>query len=63
MMEIPTVLGELILAPGMVLAFEPNCAFGRHVANLGGTVIVTEHEPLELNPLTADVLDATAVAL
>lgn len=63
MMEIPMILGELVLEPGMVLAFEPNCAFGRHVANLGGTVVVGDDQPLELNPLTAEVLDATAVAL
>jgi hypothetical protein len=39
----------MILEPGMCFAFEPNYAFGRHVAHLGGTVIVGEDEPIELS--------------
>ena len=54
----PTILGDLELKPGMCFAFEPNYAFGRHVVHLGGTVIVGEDEPIELNPYTAQILRA-----
>lgn len=52
----PTILGDLLLEPGMSFAFEPNYAFGRHLAYLGGTVIVGTDEPIELNPYTAQIL-------
>lgn len=61
--EIPPILHELELKEGMTFAFEPNCAFGRRVANLGGTVVVGEGGAIELNPLTARVHAAEEVAL
>jgi hypothetical protein len=36
--------------------------FGRRTANLGGTVIVGEDAPIELNPFTARSLDAGGTA-
>lgn len=54
----PAVLPELELAAGMTVILEPQYAFGGHLAHLGGTVIVTENEPLELNPYTAQILQA-----
>jgi Xaa-Pro aminopeptidase len=54
----PTVNGDLALEPGMTFAFEPNYVFGRHLAYLGGTVIVGEDDPIELNPYTARILRA-----
>ena len=40
---------ELPLQAGMCFAFEPSCAFGRHMANLGGTVLVGETGGVALN--------------
>lgn len=54
----PTILGDMLLEPGM--SFEPNYAFGWHLACLGGTVIVGEDEAVELNPYTAQILRAGA---
>ena len=46
---LPTVGRELPPQPGMCFAFEPNCGFGRHLANIGGTVIVGEQAGIALN--------------
>ncbi len=54
----PTISGDLTLEPGMTFAFEPNYAYGRRLAYIGGTVIVGEDEPIELNPYTARILRA-----
>ncbi|MGW5686615.1 M24 family metallopeptidase [Nonomuraea sp. NPDC003754] len=54
--EVPTMGGELPLAPGMTFAFEPNAVIGDHLVNLGGTVVIGEDEPHELNPFTAQLL-------
>ncbi|MFF9206671.1 hypothetical protein ACF1AE_33820 [Streptomyces sp. NPDC014986] len=43
----------------MSFAFEPNYALGRHLAHLGGTLLVDEDEPIELNPYTGRLLPAT----
>lgn len=56
--EVPTIGGELPLAPGMTFAFEPSCVINGRMVNIGGTVIVGEDGPLELNPLTAQLLRA-----
>jgi Xaa-Pro aminopeptidase len=56
--EIPPIMHELVLEPGMTFAFEPNCALGRRSANIGGTVIVGEDAAIELNPFTAQLLRA-----
>ncbi|MEV6227419.1 M24 family metallopeptidase [Saccharopolyspora shandongensis] len=54
----PMLSGDMELEPGMTFALEPNYAFGQHLAYLGGTVIVGEDEPIELNPYTARILRA-----
>lgn len=46
---LPTVGRDLPLQAGMCFAFEPNCGFGRHLANIGGTVIVGENGGIALN--------------
>lgn len=58
----PTFLGDLVLQPGMSFALEPNYGFHRHLAHLGGTAVVTEDEPLELNPYSAQLLPAAGRA-
>jgi hypothetical protein len=47
-----------VLQKGMTFAFEPNCVFARRTANLGGTVVVGDDAPIELNPFTARLLHA-----
>jgi Xaa-Pro aminopeptidase len=39
------------LQAGMVLAFEPNACLGDHRVNIGGTVILTDNGPEELNTI------------
>lgn len=60
--DTPTILADMELKPGMCFAFEPNYGFGRHIVHLGGTVILGEDQPLELNPYTAQILRATGRA-
>jgi Xaa-Pro aminopeptidase len=52
----PVVMPDLELAPGMTVVLEPQFAFERHLVHVGGTVIVGDDEPLELNPYTAQIL-------
>lgn len=47
--EMPTIGVEVELKPGMTFSFEPSCMFGGRFINLGGTVVVGEKGPLELN--------------
>ncbi|NJP97738.1 M24 family metallopeptidase [Nonomuraea sp. FMUSA5-5] len=54
--EVPTIGAEVPLAPGMSFSLEPNCVVGDHTVNLGGTVVVGDHEPVEHNPFTARLL-------
>jgi Xaa-Pro aminopeptidase len=54
----PTIGADLELVPGMTFAMEPNYVFGQHLAYLGGTVIVGDPDPIELNPYTAQILRA-----
>jgi len=54
----PTIGADLELVPGMTFALEPNYVMGRHLAYLGGTVIVGNPDPIELNPYTAQILHA-----
>ncbi|WP_342627527.1 M24 family metallopeptidase [Nguyenibacter vanlangensis] len=56
--RLPTVGRELPLREGMSFAFEPNCAFGRHLANLGGTVLVGADGGIELNQNTTRLMRA-----
>jgi hypothetical protein len=39
-------------------SFEPSAVVGGRAANIGGTVIIGEDGPIELNPLTAQLLRA-----
>ena len=54
----PTLSGDMELEPGMTFALEPNYVFGRQLAYIGGTVIIGEDEPIELNPYTTQILRA-----
>lgn len=54
----PALMTDMELRPGMTFILEPQYAFGRHLVHVGGTVIVGEDEPLELNPYTAQILQA-----
>jgi Xaa-Pro aminopeptidase len=56
--EVPALGEQMPLAPGMTFAFEPNCVFDGKLASIGGTVIIGEAGPIELNPLTAQLLRA-----
>jgi Xaa-Pro aminopeptidase len=58
--RLPTVGRELPLQAGMCFAFEPNCAFGRHLANIGGTVVVGEREGVPLNENSTRLMHAHA---
>ena len=42
---------DVILQPGMSFAFETNCHLDHRRVNIGGTVVVTENDPLEFNVL------------
>ena len=55
-----TALPDMPLQPGMTFAFEPSCGFGSRLVCMGGTVIVGEDGPIELNPYTAQLLRAGA---
>jgi Xaa-Pro aminopeptidase len=48
----------MVLEPGMTFAFEPGCGFGSRIVTIGGTVIVGDDGPIELNPYTAQLLCA-----
>ena len=54
----PTIGADMELMAGMTFAMEPNYVFGQHLAYLGGTVIVGDPDPIELNPYTAQILHA-----
>jgi Xaa-Pro dipeptidase len=56
--EIPLTGGDTELIPGMTFALEPNCAFDRRMVNLGGTVVVGEDTPLELNRIATRMMRA-----
>lgn len=47
--RLPNPGRDIVLQSGMTFAFEPNCAFGKHLVNLGGTVVVGENGGIELN--------------
>jgi Xaa-Pro aminopeptidase len=56
--EIPTMGGELPLAPGMSWAFGPSAVIGGRSVSLGGTVVIGEDDPIELGPFTTWLLRA-----
>lgn len=47
--RLPNPGRNIVLREGMCFAFEPNCAFGNYLANIGGTVIVGRDKGIELN--------------
>lgn len=47
---------DLVIKPNMVFTLEPNCHFGSHRVNMGGTVIITENGVKELNPISNNIL-------
>jgi Xaa-Pro dipeptidase len=55
---IPSIGLDTELKAGMVFAFEPNCAIGKKVVNLGGTVIVGEDGGIELNQNSTQLMYA-----
>lgn len=57
-LPIPDVGLDTVLKKGMVFAFEPNCAIGNRLINLGGTVIVGEKAGIELNKNTTQLMHA-----
>jgi hypothetical protein len=46
----PTIGADMMLKPGMTFAMEPNYVFGRHLAYVGGTVIVGDPAPWNSTP-------------
>ncbi|WP_258960807.1 M24 family metallopeptidase [Paenibacillus aquistagni] len=56
---IPSIGLDTELKAGMVFAFEPNCAIGKKVINLGGTVIVGEQGGIELNDNSTRLMRAS----
>lgn len=56
--QVPLVGADLVLRPGMTFAVEPNCAFGRRAVNVGGTVVIGEDRPLELNQIATRLMHA-----
>ncbi|GLX04481.1 M24 family metallopeptidase [Microbispora sp. NBRC 16548] len=57
--EQPTIGSDLPLVPGMTFALTPTCAYGRRSAGLGGTVVVGEDGPIELNSITTHLMRST----
>lgn len=47
---LPTLADDLILKPGMTFALEPSSFFGSRGVCIGGTVLLGEDGPTELNP-------------
>ena len=56
--KIPSIGLETVLEAGMVFAVEPNCAIGRRLVNLGGTVVVGATGGIELNQNTTRLMRA-----
>ena len=54
--DIPLLGGDVVLQRGMTFAVEPNCALGRRLVNVGGTVVVGGREPLELNHIATSLM-------
>lgn len=59
--RLPTVGREVELKETMSFAFEPNCGFGRRLANLGGTVLVGAEGGVELNSNSTRLMHADDV--
>jgi Xaa-Pro aminopeptidase len=52
--------GGLPLAPGMCWALQPSAVVAGRAVSLGGTILIGEHDPIELSPFTARMLRASA---
>lgn len=57
---LPATGAELPLAPGMCWALQPSAVVAGRAVSLGGTVLIGEHDPIELSPFTARMLRAPA---
>ncbi|WP_345576162.1 M24 family metallopeptidase [Nonomuraea rosea] len=57
--EQPTIGSDLPLSPGMTFALTPSCAYGRRLAGIGGTVVVGQNVPIELNTITTHLMRST----
>jgi len=57
-LQIPSMGLDTVLKPGMVFALEPNCAIGKKVVNLGGTVVVGDSGGIELNKISTQLMRA-----
>lgn len=57
-LKIPSLGLDTTLKAGMIFALEPNCAIGRRVVNLGGTVVVGEGGGIELSKNTTQLMRA-----
>lgn len=53
---VPTHGAEVEIRAGMTFSFEPSCAFGKRFVNLGGTAVVGEKQPVELNMITTRLM-------
>lgn len=54
--HIPTILGEMPILPGMIFAFEPKTALGRHEVDIGATVVAGEDGPCVLNQVGPQIV-------
>ncbi len=54
--EVPTLMPDMELLPGMTFVLEPSCAFGRNLVTIGGIVLIDENGAVELNPSTEKLL-------
>jgi Xaa-Pro aminopeptidase len=54
--EVPMFGAEVPLQAGMTFSFEPSCLLGRRFVNLGGTVVVGEDAPVELNEISTRMM-------
>ena len=54
--QVPMFGAEVELQKGMTFSFEPSCMFGKRFVNLGGTVVVGEDKPIELNEIATRLM-------
>jgi len=54
----PVIGGDVVLEAGMTFALEPNCHLEDRRINIGGSVLLTEKGPVELNTIANNVVQA-----
>lgn len=54
--RVPMFGADVPLKAGMTFSFEPSCLIGRRFVNLGGTVVVGEGDPIELNEISTRMM-------